>query len=135
MKKSIIRVIALSLIAVMMCFALVSCGGPNSDPDKAKEALEKNGYAAEKLDGIGLLAFAWAGKGVETVVTGVNKEEATKAVVVIYYEDKDAAATAWEGVEKYFTENKDKEKESDYEIKQSGNMIWFGHKDAVKAAK
>ena len=133
MKKSIVKVLALALVAVMMCAMLVSCGGPNADPDKAKAALEENGYAAEKIDGIGLLAFAWAGGDIEAVVTGIDKNDLTDTVTIIYYESKDAATEAWESVEKYFNEKS--EEESDYEIKQSGEMIWFGHKDAIKAAK
>ncbi|MBE6685205.1 MAG: DUF945 domain-containing protein [Ruminococcaceae bacterium] len=31
MKKSIVRILALSLVAVMMCLALVSCGGPSGE--------------------------------------------------------------------------------------------------------
>ena len=134
MKKSIVRIIAFSLVAIMMCVALVSCGTPNSDPDKAKAALEKKGYAAEKIDGMGLLAYAWAGGDVETVVVGIDKNDLADSVTIIYYEDKEAATEAWEAVEKYFS-SLNQEEDGYYEIKQSGNMIWFGSKDAVKAAQ
>ena len=42
MKKNILKITALALLAVMLCAMLVACGGPNKDPEKAKEALSKN---------------------------------------------------------------------------------------------
>ena len=48
--KTFVKVLALSLVAVMMCAVLVSCGGPNKDPKKAAEALEEAGYAVQLVD-------------------------------------------------------------------------------------
>ena len=141
MKKSIVRIIAFSLVAIMMCVALVSCGGPNADPDKAIAALEKNGYAAEKIDGFGLVAFAWAGGDVEAVVTAVDKNDLFDFVTIIYYEDEAAANEAWENVEKYYGEylenlqKTNEEQEGAWKIDQSKNMIYYGSVDAIKAAK
>ena len=58
MKKSIIKVLSLTLIAVMMCAVLVSCGGPNADPDKAEKALEDAEYTVMKIDDEDMLKLA-----------------------------------------------------------------------------
>ena len=51
MKKTL-RLLAIALIAMMLCISLVSCFGPNADPDDALEALEDNGIKAVK-DNVG----------------------------------------------------------------------------------
>lgn len=129
MKKSI-KLIALALVAVMMCAVLVACA-PAKDPADAKAALEENGYTALKIDGLGLLAYVWAGDDVDTVVTGVNGDG--ENVTIIYYEDNEAANNAWEDIQEYAEGEKDEE--TDWVCKKSGNMIYFGTSAAVKAAK
>lgn len=129
MKKTLIKIMTFMLVAVMTCTMLASCGGPNADPDKAVEALEKNDYAAEKIDSkIGLLVFSWAGDGLECVVTGLD--ENLEGITIFYYEDAKSAKEAFEAVEKHASEEDD-----DYVLKQSGKMIYVGTKEAVKAAK
>ncbi|MBQ8408037.1 MAG: hypothetical protein IJY39_04160 [Clostridia bacterium] len=138
MKKSIVKVLALTLVAVMMCLALVSCGGPAKDPADAKAALDENGYTATKIDNDGLGALALAAlsvagiKDVECVVSGTNSDG--EHVTIIYFEDKDAANAEWEDVQAYAEDEKDDE-ETDWVVKKSGNMIYFGTKAGVKAAK
>lgn len=133
MKKTFTKILALALVAIMACAMLVSCGGPNSDPDKAKAALKENDYVAEKVDStIGLAFYAWAGD-VEAVVTGLSDDG---FITILYYEDADAAKDAWEKVEKYVNdEKKDEKDDSDWVFEKSGKMIYFGNKDAIKAAK
>ncbi len=141
MKKSIVRIIALALISVMMCLALVSCGGPNADPDKAVEALKKNDYAAEKVDDSGLGALIIAAlkvagiEDVDCVVSGTaDVDGKTEHITIIYFEDKEAADEEWEDVQKYAEDEKGDE-DSDWVVEKSGKMIYFGTKAAVKAAK
>ncbi len=137
MKKSIVKVIALSLVAVMMCLALVSCGAPAKDPADAKAALDENGYVATKIDneGLGAIAFAvFTAAGIEdleSVVSGTNEDG--EHVTIFYFEDSAAANEQWEDVQKYAEDEKDEE--SDWVVKKSGNMIYFGTKTGVKAAK
>lgn len=137
MKKSIVRILALALVAVMMSLALVSCA-PAKDPADAKAALEENGYAATKIDneGLGALAFAvFTAAGIEdleSVVSGTNSDG--EHVTILYFEDNAAANDEWEDVQNYADDKKDDE-DSDWVIKKSGNMIYFGTKAGVKAAK
>ncbi len=140
MKKSIVKVLALALVAVMMCLALASCGGPNADPDKAVEALEKNEYTAEKItdSGLGTIVIAAlkvAGiEKVDCVVTGTAKiDDKIESVTIIYFEDNDAANNEWEDVQKYMEDEEDDG--SEWVIKKSGKMIYFGTEAAIKAAK
>lgn len=133
------RIISLMLVCIMLVgcvFALASCGGPNSDPAKAKAALEDAGYDAELVDdkiSIGLMSLGV--DGIKAVVMGSNKEDRADGINIFYFEDAEAAEKAFEPIKNKMEEASDDEEEKKYEIKQSGAMIWFGTKDAIKAAK
>ena len=132
MKKSIVRILALSLVAVMMCVVLVSCGGPNADPDKALASLKDNEYSAAEDKLLIPTALRLLGvDDIDTVITGTNKDG--EHVTVIYFEDKDAANDAWEDVQEYFEETSDED--SNWTIKKSGAMIYWGTSAGIKAAK
>ncbi len=125
MKNFIIKTLALTLVVVMACAMLVSCGAPNSDPDKAKEALEDAGYIVVLVDSGILLP-----DGVEASLTAYKDGE---YLVVTYYNDKDALNEAWDEAE-----DEAKELEEEYEgivCKKSGKMIFIGTEQAVKDAK
>lgn len=130
MKKNIIKITALALLTVMICAMLVACGGPNADPEKAKEALEDAGYTVVLNDG-GLLGDFALPKGAEATLTAFKGDD--EYISVIYYEDKDALNDAWEDVKKDAEELK--EEYEDIVLKKSGKMIYFGTKQAVKDAQ
>ena len=130
MKKSIVRILALSLVAVMMCLALVSCGGPNSDPEKAKEALEDAGYIVVLNTGEGFISGALLPDGVEASLVAYKDGE---YLAVSYYDDTEALNEAWKDAKEDA-----KELEEEYEgivCKKSGKMIYIGTEQAVKDAK
>ena len=132
MKKAI-KLLALSLVLVMMVATLASCGGPAADPDDALAALKDNDYNAAK-DTL-LIPGALKVLGVaeiDTVVSGTNKDG--EHVTIVYFEDKDAANDAWEKVQEYAEGKKDKD-DSDWTIKKSGVMIYWGTSAGIKAAK
>ena len=132
MKKSIVRILALSLVAVMMCVVLVSCGGPNSDPEKALDSLKENEYAAAEDKLLIPAALRLLGvKDIDTVITGTNKDG--EHVTIIYFEDNAAANDAWEDVQEYFEETSDED--SNWTIKKSGAMTYWGTSAGIKAAK
>jgi len=141
MKKAI-KLIALSLVLVMAVLALASCAAPNADPAKAKETLEKNGYSVQKLDGkISTTAISTiVGEDVDCVITAekIDKEaESLEILCVLYFEDAEDANDAWEKAKEYADSIKEKSEdaaESDWVVDKSGKMIWFGTKNAVKAA-
>lgn len=131
--KTFVKVLALSLVAVMMCAVLVSCGGPASDPDKAAKALEDADYIVVKADDkVSLALYETMGvKKLECVITAYNEDE--EGIVIFYFEDKAAANDAWETIEEEAKEaTKDEE---DIVIKKSGKMIYYGTKQAIKDAK
>ena len=41
--KKFVRILCLTLVAVMLCAVLASCGGPAKNPDDAVAALKDNG--------------------------------------------------------------------------------------------
>ena len=139
MKKAI-KLIALSLVLVMAVLALASCAAPNADPAKAKENLEKNGYTVQKLDGkVSTYAISKiVGEDVACAVTAEKIDEENESIeilCILYFEDAEDANDAWEKAQQYADEAKDEDlKDSDWVVDKSGKMIWFGTKNAVKAA-
>lgn len=131
MKKNILKVVALALIAVMTCAILVACA-PASDPDKAIKALEENGYKAGKDDTVIPAALEILGieDGVECVVIGADGKTDLALLdpdlVIIYFKDSSAASDAWDKI-------KDDNDWSEY--KKSGKMIYWGEDEILKAAR
>ncbi len=134
MKKAL-RVLALSIVLVTLVAAFASCGAPAKDPADALAALKENEYAAAEDKFIIPLALKAANvQKVDTVVSGTKvTEDGTEHITIVYFEDKDAANDAWEKVEKYAEDNK--KDDSDWVVKKSGAMIYFGTSAGVKAAK
>ena len=135
MKKTI-RIFAVVLSVVLLALALVACA-PKNDPDKAKAALEKNGYTAVKTTGYvsGIIsAIAGTENKIDATVTGTKdikdadgKTTKTESVTIIYYKTSADAKEAWKS---WSEADRDR-----YEVaKCSGRMIYFGTKAAVKAA-
>lgn len=134
MKKAF-RVLALSLVLVTLVAALASCGGPAKDPDDALAALKDNDYVAaeDKLIIPGALKLLGV-DGIDSVVSGTATiDDKVEHVTIIYFEDKEAANEAWEDVEKYAEDNK--KDDSDWIVKKSGAMIYYGTSAGIKAAK
>ncbi|MBO5295011.1 MAG: hypothetical protein J6B71_07215 [Clostridia bacterium] len=134
MKKAF-RILALSLVLVTLVAALASCGGPAKDPDDALAALKDNDYVAaeDKLIIPGALKLLGV-DGIDSVVSGTATiDDKVEHVTIIYFEDKEAANEAWEDVEKYAEDNK--KDDSDWIVKKSGAMIYYGTSAGITAAK
>lgn len=137
--KKFAKIAALALVVVMSLAMLVACA-PNSNPDKAIEALKKNGYTAAKDANVVPAALTLVGvKGVDTVISGTKSSgEGDNAkvdhVTVIYFASADQAKTAWDKVKSYAEKDKDSE-DSDWTITQSGKMIYYGTKAGIAAAR
>lgn len=137
--KKFAKIAALALVVVMSLAMLVACA-PNSNPDKAIEALKKNGYTAAKDANVVPAALTLVGvKGVDTVISGTKSSgEGDNAkvdhVTVIYFASADQAKTAWDKVKSYAEKDKDS-KDSDWTITQSGKMIYYGTKAGIAAAR
>ena len=138
MKKTV-RILALSLVFVMLALVLVACA-PKSDPDKAVSALKKNEYSAGQDKVVIPAAIKLlTGKNVDSVVTGTkvvedkNGNKKTESVTIVYFATKDDANDSWEDMKDY-AEDQNKNKEDDWQVKKSGKMIYFGTKNAIKAA-
>lgn len=137
--KKFAKIAALALVVVMSLAMLVACA-PNSNPDKAIEALKKNGYTAAKDANVVPAALTLVGvKGVDTVISGTKSsgegdDAKVDHVTVIYFASADQAKTAWDKVKSYAEKDKDS-KDSDWTITQSGKMIYYGTKDGINAAR
>ena len=136
------KIISLVIVCVMLLgctLVLSSCGGPNSDPAAAKAALDEAGYAADITDDPISLAF-YGAIGIKSVVSGMkvaedDEDKLVDAVSIFYLEDDADVDKAYETLEKYYDKAVEQYEDLDMEIGKSGNMIWFGTKDAIKAAK
>ena len=122
------RIISTVLVCVLLLgcvFSLASCGGPNSDPEKAKESLKDEGYTV-----IPSLA---------ALVPGIkNAYSARKGSdwIELYYLTEDADLDAvYEYVEGLYNDAKEKDEDIDLVIGKNSDVMWFGTSDAVKAAK
>ena len=136
--KNTLRILAVAMVAVMLCLTLASCGGPNPDPDKALESLKDNGVTFAGKDTLIIpTALKIAGvDGISSVVSGTGKIDDKYAhVTIIYFEEAEDAKNAFEKVEEYANKNKGDAEDSDWVFKKSGKMIYYGTKDAINAAK
>ena len=136
--KKVLSIVCLLALTVACLFTMISCGGPNSNPDEAVAALKDNGIAAAKDDKLipGLLKIAGI-DGVDCVVSGTGEIEDEYAhITIIYFNDADAAEAEWEDVQKYAEDEKsDEAEESNWVCDKSGKMIYYGTKNAIAAAK
>ena len=140
MKKKIISVISVALVAVVLVAALVACG-PASNPDKALSALKDNGYTAAKDDTVVPAVLRGLGvKDIDCVVSGTNvSDESVESVTIVYFTSSDAANAAWSDVREYATKKNSSENngdpDTDFVINKSGKMIYYGTSAGVKAAR
>lgn len=137
--KKFAKIAAVALVVVLSLAALVACG-PNSDPEKAISALKKNDYAAVKDDTVIPTALRLLGVKVDSVVTGTKTSgEGDDAkidhVTIIYFASADEAKENMSKIEDYAKKNDSDSNSSDWEIKQSGAMIYYGTKAGISAAR
>ncbi len=133
--KNVLRLTTLALVLVMMLGALVSCGAPNADPEKAEEALEDAGYEVSVDSKLAPAAYKAMGvDGVDCVLSAINLDEDEEGILfVVYFDEAADAKEAFEDIKKDAEE--EMEDEEDFVCKRSGKMIYYGTKNAVKAAK
>lgn len=123
------RIISAILVCVLMMgcvLALVSCGGPKKNPEKAKKALEDAKYTVVLLEG------DKAGEGIEAMLTAVS-EDMKNQISIVWYEKKADAKDAYKEAKEALEEMGDAAE--NMVVGKSGKMVWMGTKEAVKAAK
>ena len=140
--KTTVRILTLALAMILLCGALTACGAPAKDPEDAKTALKEAGYTILESDTALPIAFKLAGYDLTTVLTATKTatDDEGKTVVehvtVFYFVDKDNATKAMEKVTAEAENDKKDQDESRWvNPTQSGAMIYYGTKAAIKAAK
>lgn len=128
--KRMIRILALVLVLALSVCALASCA-PAGDPDKAVAALKKNGYTTVKTEGgyAGCVAYV-SGTKIETTDNGVTVNTAN----IYYFESADAANDVWEELSAK-AKNDRTDDESNWVLKKSGKLIYWGTKAGIAAAR
>ena len=139
MKKTV-RILALSLVFVMLALVLVACK-PNSSYSKAKENLEKKDYSVSLLtDSISTTAaeVLYGVENIEAILTASKKvDKKYDGVTVYYFKDSTSAKNALEKIKAKNSEDdvdKDSLNSGYVKVTQSGKMVYFGTKNGVNAA-
>ena len=134
MKKALSIIAVLALVAVLGV-ALVAC--VPSDPEKAAENLEAEGYevaTAKKGSSIGgILAGMTMPEGCETMVTGIKDLLDGDMIVIYYFEEADDAKDFYEDMKADFDKADEEDKEG-MKIGRNGKVVYTGSEEAVKAA-
>ncbi len=128
--KRIISAVLVCILMVGCVFALASCGGPNSDPAKAKASLDEAGYSVTKLDASGSVVekgiiVAMNLAGIDNIKSVVTAKKDADEITIIYFADSDCAKAELADVQDY----------ADKTCKQVGALIYYGTEAAVKAAR
>lgn len=145
--KKFTKVLALVLVTVFAALSMVACA-PNSDPEKAEKALKDKDYtvvrvsdgsasiAGMKIDASNYLNALGAEdkSDLTAVVYGVKGLIGGENITILYFKDSATAKEYWDKAQEQYGKD-DSDKDSDYVIKRSGKMIYFGTKAAVKAAR
>lgn len=147
MKKLLIKILALSISVVIMCTALTACAlfPTNADPDKTADILKEAGYDVETVDNsLGMMSFALFGfetDDLDCVISASNDDK--DAIIIFYYDDEEAANDAFKKAEDAVDNLNELEEEygekdedtPEFVLEQSGNIIFYGSKNAIRAAK
>ena len=138
--KKFVRILTLTLAAVLLCGMLASCA-PAKNPEKAEKALKEEGYTVLSDDKGIPAGYKAAGFDLDVVVSGtklVEDDEGNKKiehVTIYYFIDKENAEKAMEMIKKDSSEDKEDDDTDWVEPTQSGKIVYYGTKAAIKAAR
>ena len=139
--KKFVKILSLSLVAVMLLATLASCA-PASDPDKASQALKDDGYKVVKDTTILPDAFKLLQYDLDAVLTGTKTvkdkdgNNKVETVTIFYFANKEDAEKAYEKVKDEEKDSKKDSEESNWvSATKSGKMVYFGTKQAIKDAR
>lgn len=147
--KKLLKVSAFALVLLMLVAAFASCGAPADDADDARRALIQNNYEVEIVDddnpAIANLEKEYDLFGLEEYLSAIdneNRAEAKNFVYIFYFDESRDAKDSMAGVKKLIEDQKKELREvgvkiddMELELNRSGEVIWWGTPDAVKAAK
>ncbi len=132
--KKIVKLVSLVLVAVMCVAVFASCA-PASDPEKAKAALEKNGYGVlltTNETALGKKLLEETNSNLVAMLVGTS-EDFKEGITIFYFADSKTAKDNFKAIED--TLSKEDKEDEDFVFAQSGKMIYAGTKEAVKAAR
>ena len=147
--KKLLKIYAFALVLLMLVAAFASCAGPADDADDAHRALRKNKYEVTIVDDddptIATLEKEYDLFGLEEYLTAIDNEnwsEAKNFIFIFYFDETRDAKDSMAGIEKLIEDQKKELKDAglkiddmELELDRSGEVIWWGTPDAVKAAK
>ena len=141
--KKILSTVLVCVLLLGCVFALASCGAkPNADPEKAEAALKDAGYEVHAMikDGVGFISATKLDVDLEEIKSEEDYMKALEDAEVVYIvylaedADEEAINEAYEELKEELEDAKE-EVDIDLEIGKSGNVLWYGTKKAIKAAK
>ena len=135
--KKIISTILVCTLLLGCLFTLTSCFGPNSDPEKAKTALEDAGYLVTLTDNdLALALSGYEGLSAKIYAAKVSLGGGLDfdGITIYYFEDKESADNAYDKIVGESEEQEDDE-DATFTVGKFMKVIWFGTEAAIEAAK
>lgn len=136
------RLVAPLLLIVLCSTVLFGCAKPAKSPESAAAELREAGYFVSEDTEVLPDVFQKLDCELTTVLSASKKIAEEKGadgieyVCIYYFADKEDAKKALSTVEKYASEDEDDAAASEWIApKRSGNMIFYGTKKAIKAAR
>ena len=102
MKKPI-KILALSLLLILLIATLVSCARPAKNPETAKAALVTAGYEVDLINGDLLTVLDF--EGLKTLIFAANPENERDNVTIYYFANAAAANAAFESIKEKAVEH------------------------------
>lgn len=144
MKKKIVAIIGVVLVAVMLTAVLVAC--VPTDPAKAESNLKSADYNVEKAQGIGAALMVGTVNAMTKTEVDLTKVDSvvfggkgSDWVTIFYFKDSDSAKQYYDGItpalEKLKEEADKNNKEFNTDYGRNGVAVYLGTTAGVKAAK
>ena len=145
------KLVSIFLILSVMALSVACVSGFPKDPETAKKNLEKAGYTVQIVQDMasiktGLTSLNIESNGITTMVSAAD--DANNLLMLAYCEDSESANAMKQSFDTFLTEGLKAFAETygtdveniaidinDYSVECIGNIVAFGHKDMIKAAK
>ncbi len=136
--KRFVKPFSMLLVVALCVVALAACG-PDTEPEKAKAALKKEGYDVDLVTNETSVNRYASALGIQGLVAYIDADRETGEIEddihILYFTDSDTAKNAYESTTLSAAAALERDEDNltwVYEL--SGNMVYYGTETAVKNA-